>query len=203
MARARLVDRRVDAFMPRYPAYDVRHLELFPIGEPRVRNNPSRVPLPPTVDHESFHRSSRTSTPVANALYRSPGRGSSRDSAIVAAKQVFRCDAVYSEDLSAGQDCRGLRVIDPFQLRRWRGSAFPLTRERRGDGAGGGVQALARRAVASLRVRPTSSPAARMPSQVTGSTGTPSAFRLARVMRSGSPGTRTGSSGFAGGEEVT
>ena len=60
-----------------------------------------------------------------------------------------------------------------------------------------------RRAAASPRGRPTVSPASRMPSQVTGSTGMPSANRFAIVIRSGSPATRTGSSGLAAGEEVT
>ena len=69
--------------------------------------------------------------------------------------------------------------------------------------AGAAAQAFARRAFASLRGRPTCSPASRMPSQVTGSTGIPSAIRFSRAIRSGSPGTRTGSSGSAGGEEVT
>ena len=36
------------------------------------------------------------------------------DSAILAAARVMGCDAVYSEDMSAGQDYGGLRVIDPF-----------------------------------------------------------------------------------------
>ena len=36
------------------------------------------------------------------------------DSAILAAAQKLRCDAVYSEDLSAEQDYDGLRVINPF-----------------------------------------------------------------------------------------
>ena len=66
-----------------------------------------------------------------------------------------------------------------------------------------GIQALDARAIASLLGRPTSSPASRMPSQVTGSTGMPSASRFSMVIRSGSPATRTGSSRFAGGEEVT
>ena len=66
-----------------------------------------------------------------------------------------------------------------------------------------GIQALDASAVASLLGRPTNSPASRMPSQVTGSTGMPSASRFSIVIRSGSPATSTGSSGFAGGEEVT
>ncbi len=37
------------------------------------------------------------------------------DSAIVAAARICRCDAVYSEDLSSGQDYGGLRVINPFR----------------------------------------------------------------------------------------
>lgn len=36
------------------------------------------------------------------------------DSAILAAAQKLRCDALYSEDLSAEQDYDGLRVINPF-----------------------------------------------------------------------------------------
>ncbi len=36
------------------------------------------------------------------------------DSAILAAAQARGCDAVYSEDLSAGQDYDGVRVINPF-----------------------------------------------------------------------------------------
>lgn len=36
------------------------------------------------------------------------------DSAILAAARVMGCDAVYSEDMSAGEDYGGLRVIDPF-----------------------------------------------------------------------------------------
>ncbi len=36
------------------------------------------------------------------------------DSAILAAARKLRCDAVYSEDLSAEQDYGGLRVINPF-----------------------------------------------------------------------------------------
>ena len=37
------------------------------------------------------------------------------DGAILAAARSLGCDAVYSEDLSAGQDYGGLRVINPFQ----------------------------------------------------------------------------------------
>ena len=36
------------------------------------------------------------------------------DGAILAAAQARGCDAVYSEDLSAGQDYDGVRVINPF-----------------------------------------------------------------------------------------
>lgn len=36
------------------------------------------------------------------------------DSAILAAARKLRCDAVYSEDLSAERDYDGLRVINPF-----------------------------------------------------------------------------------------
>ena len=36
------------------------------------------------------------------------------DSAILAAARVMGCDAVYSEDMSAGEDHDGLRVIDSF-----------------------------------------------------------------------------------------
>ena len=36
------------------------------------------------------------------------------DSAILAAARACRCDAVYSEDLSAEQDYDGLRVVNPF-----------------------------------------------------------------------------------------
>ena len=36
------------------------------------------------------------------------------NSAILAAARKLRCDAVYSEDLSAEQDYDGLRVINPF-----------------------------------------------------------------------------------------
>lgn len=42
------------------------------------------------------------------------------DSAILAAAQASGRDAVYSEDLNAGQDYDGLRVINPFA-----GSAKP------------------------------------------------------------------------------
>ena len=40
------------------------------------------------------------------------------DGAILAAARSLGCDAVYSEDLSAGQDYDGLRVINPF-LEEW------------------------------------------------------------------------------------
>ena len=40
------------------------------------------------------------------------------DGAILAAARSLGCDAVYSEDLSAGQDYGGLRVINPF-LEGW------------------------------------------------------------------------------------
>ena len=36
------------------------------------------------------------------------------DAAIIAAAQMAGCDAVYSEDLNAGQDYDGMTVIDPF-----------------------------------------------------------------------------------------
>jgi predicted nucleic acid-binding protein len=36
------------------------------------------------------------------------------DSAILAAARACGCDAVYSEDLSAGQDYDGLQVVNPF-----------------------------------------------------------------------------------------
>ena len=36
------------------------------------------------------------------------------DSVILAAAHTRGCDAVYSEDLSAGQDYDGVRVINPF-----------------------------------------------------------------------------------------
>ena len=36
------------------------------------------------------------------------------DSAILAAARTSGCDAVYSEDMSDGQDYDGLRVINPF-----------------------------------------------------------------------------------------
>ena len=36
------------------------------------------------------------------------------DGAILAAAHFLGCDAVYSEDLSAGQDYDGLQVINPF-----------------------------------------------------------------------------------------
>ena len=39
------------------------------------------------------------------------------DSAILAAARAMSCDAVYSEDMSPGQDYDGLRVIDPFAQR--------------------------------------------------------------------------------------
>ena len=39
------------------------------------------------------------------------------DSAILAAARAMGCDAVYSEDMSPGQDYDGLRVIDPFAQR--------------------------------------------------------------------------------------
>ena len=37
------------------------------------------------------------------------------DGAILAAARASGCDAVYSEDLSEGQDYDGLRVINPFR----------------------------------------------------------------------------------------
>lgn len=40
-----------------------------------------------------------------------------RDGAILASARAAGCDAVYSEDLSAGQDHDGVRVIDPFEER--------------------------------------------------------------------------------------
>lgn len=36
------------------------------------------------------------------------------DGAILAAARAADCDAVYSEDMSAGQDYDGVRVINPF-----------------------------------------------------------------------------------------
>ena len=39
------------------------------------------------------------------------------DGAILAAARAAGCDAVYSEDLGAGQDYDGVRVIDPFEER--------------------------------------------------------------------------------------
>ena len=36
------------------------------------------------------------------------------DAAILAAARISGCEAVYSEDLSAGQDYDGVRVINPF-----------------------------------------------------------------------------------------
>ncbi|MDD9996084.1 MAG: PIN domain-containing protein [Dehalococcoidia bacterium] len=36
------------------------------------------------------------------------------DAAILAAARSLGCDAVYSEDLSPGQDYGGVRVINPF-----------------------------------------------------------------------------------------
>ena len=39
------------------------------------------------------------------------------DGAILAAARSLGCDAVYTEDLSAGQDYDGLRVINPFSGR--------------------------------------------------------------------------------------
>lgn len=36
------------------------------------------------------------------------------DAAILAAARVLGCDAVYSEDMSSGQDYGGIRVINPF-----------------------------------------------------------------------------------------
>ncbi len=36
------------------------------------------------------------------------------DGAIVAAARAAGCDVVYSEDMSAGQDYDGLRVVNPF-----------------------------------------------------------------------------------------
>lgn len=36
------------------------------------------------------------------------------DAAILAAAKMLGCDAVYSEDLSHGQDYDGVRVINPF-----------------------------------------------------------------------------------------
>ena len=39
------------------------------------------------------------------------------DGAILAAARASGCDAVYTEDLSEGQDYDGLRVINPFRER--------------------------------------------------------------------------------------
>ena len=36
------------------------------------------------------------------------------DAAILAAADVIRCEAVYSEDMNDQQDYGGLRVINPF-----------------------------------------------------------------------------------------
>ena len=36
------------------------------------------------------------------------------DGAILAAARAMGCDAVYSEDMGAGQDYDGLRVVNPF-----------------------------------------------------------------------------------------
>ena len=40
------------------------------------------------------------------------------DAAILAAASALGCDAVYSEDMSAGQDYAGLRVVNPFAAGR-------------------------------------------------------------------------------------
>ena len=37
-----------------------------------------------------------------------------RAAAILAAARALGCDAVYSEDMNAGQDYAGLRVVNPF-----------------------------------------------------------------------------------------
>lgn len=37
------------------------------------------------------------------------------DGAILAAARALGCDAVYSEDMSAGQDYGGVTVLDPFE----------------------------------------------------------------------------------------
>ncbi len=37
------------------------------------------------------------------------------DGAILAAARALGCDAVYSEDMSAGQDYAGVTVLDPFE----------------------------------------------------------------------------------------
>ena len=36
------------------------------------------------------------------------------DAAILAAARAQGCDTVYSEDMNAGQDYAGLRVVNPF-----------------------------------------------------------------------------------------
>ena len=41
-------------------------------------------------------------------------RVSYRDGAILAAARAAGCDAVYTEDLNAGQDYGGVRVVNPF-----------------------------------------------------------------------------------------
>ncbi len=72
----------------------------------------------------------RTTLPVTMELLRSATAIGERyqisywDGAIIAAAVELGCDAVYSEDLNAGQNYAGVQVINPFSATRPR-SAQP------------------------------------------------------------------------------
>jgi predicted nucleic acid-binding protein len=63
----------------------------------------------------NFPTASLSSSTVRSALHLADRfRISYWDAAIIAAAGELGCHAVYSEDLSAGQDCHGIVIVNPF-----------------------------------------------------------------------------------------
>ncbi|MCY4374872.1 MAG: PIN domain-containing protein [Spirochaetaceae bacterium] len=88
----------------------------------------TRPSRPGRLSHESAIQfveglSRRPVMPVTVDLFRSATAISQRyqisywDAAIIAAAEAMGCDAVYSEDLNAGQDYGGILLINPFSTR--------------------------------------------------------------------------------------
>ncbi|MCY4619111.1 MAG: PIN domain-containing protein [Chloroflexi bacterium] len=89
----------------------------------------TRPSRPGRLSHESAIQfveelSKRFVLPVTVDLFRSATAISQRyqisywDAAIIAAAEAMSCDAVYSEDLNAGQDYGGVQLINPFSTHR-------------------------------------------------------------------------------------
>lgn len=85
----------------------------------------TRPSRPGRLSHESAMQfverlAQRAVLPVTIDLLRSAAAIGQRyrisywDAAIIAAAQAMECDAVYSEDLNAGQDYGGVQVVNPF-----------------------------------------------------------------------------------------